>query len=101
MVFTLPRRSLIRPENPSCPATGECCTPASDQRPPAFREEAPTAAAIRPSPVGLALPLLGGLAFVAGDCQTRNSRWLAPQGISPLLDVEDPQRQDWAAGGAT
>jgi hypothetical protein len=33
--------------------------------------------------------------------QTRNSRWLAPQGVSPLLDLEDPQRQDWAAVGAT
>ena len=64
MVYALPRRSLIRSENPRDAAAGECCTSASDQRPPTFREQAPATADSRPSPVGLALPRLGGLAFV-------------------------------------
>src|SRR4051794_36238132 len=39
MARTLPRRSLIRPENPHCAAAGECCTAASDQRFSTLRKE--------------------------------------------------------------
>ena len=99
MARSLLRRSLISPENTRCAATGECCAPASDRRSSTVCDEAPTATCCRPSPVGLAVPRLEGLAFFAGHCQARNSRWLAPQGISPLLDMENPERQARAAGG--
>src|SRR5256885_39633 len=91
MARSLVRRSLIGPENTRYSATGECCAPASDRRSSTVGDEAATATCSRPSPVGLAVPRLERLAFVAGHCQARNSRWLAPQGISPLLDMEDPE----------
>ena len=86
MTYSLSRRCTIHPEDPGFAAGGECCAPAPDQHPSPLREEAPTAAGDRPSPVGLALPRLDGRAFVAGHRQTRNSRRLAPQGVW-LLDV--------------
>jgi hypothetical protein len=73
MARTLLRRSFIGPENARYAAVGECCAPASDRRPSTLREDAPTAAGSRPSAVGVAVPRLDGLAFVAGHCQARNS----------------------------
>src|SRR4051794_39473834 len=99
MARTLPRGRVIRPKKPHCAATGECCTAASDQHPSTLREEAPAVARSRPTPVGLAVPRLGGLAFVAGHRQARNGSCVAR--ISLRLDVEDPERQARPSGGLT
>jgi hypothetical protein len=87
-----PRRSRIRPEDPRCAAAGKCRTPASDRRAATLREETPALARGRPAAMGLALPRMDGLAFVAGHREARNSHCLAPQGFLPFLDVEDSER---------
>src|SRR5918994_2374557 len=101
MARSLPGRSLITPENARRSAAGECCAPASDRRPATLREKAPALTCDRPTPVGLALPRVGRLALGARCRPARNSRCLAPQGIPPFLDLEDPERQGWAAGRPT
>jgi hypothetical protein len=50
---------------------------------------------------GFAVPHLEGVALGASDRQARNRRHLAPERVSPLLDVEDSSRQASTAGGAT
>src|SRR4051794_16775083 len=101
MARTLPRRSLIHPENPHCAAARECCTAASDQRLSTLREEAPAVARRRPTAVGLAVPRMGRLALVADHGQAGNSHLLASQRISSLLDVEDSKSEAWASSRAT
>jgi hypothetical protein len=101
MAGAYPRRHLICPEKSRCPAAGKSGTPASDRHSSALREEAPAFANSRPSSLGLAVPHLDGVAFVAGHRQAGNRRCLATQCVSPFLDVEDPERQARAAIGST
>jgi hypothetical protein len=50
--------------------------------------------------VGLAFPRLGGLALIAGDCEARHGRCLAPQSVPGVLDLEDPERSAGATVGS-
>src|SRR5712691_2477486 len=63
----------------------------------ALCEETAEADSRRPSVVGVPLPGLGPLAFGAGHRQARGGDRLASQGISSLLDLEDPA---WPGGSA-
>ena len=51
--------------------------------------------------MGLVISCVDGLAFVAGHREAGNGRCVATKGISPVLDVEDSERQDWASGRPT
>jgi hypothetical protein len=50
--------------------------------------------------VGLALFCLAGLAIERIHHESRHCRWLAPQRLSAVLDLEDSEWQAGAAGGA-
>jgi hypothetical protein len=52
-----------------------------------------------PMALGLALPDLVSMAKRAGNRKAQNSYWLAPPGISHLLDMEESPRQAWQTGG--
>src|SRR3954447_11844322 len=95
MVRPLPRRSLIGLENPHCTTAGERCAPAPDRCSSTLREQAPAVARSRPTPVGLAVPRVGRLAFVTDDRQARNRHCLASHCISAVLDVEGSTGQAW------
>src|SRR5262249_20129303 len=41
---------------------------------------------------------MDGLALRLGDCQARNRDRSAPQGLSPLLDLQKQTRSSWETG---
>src|ERR1700674_4348388 len=82
---------------PRCAGVGTYRPAASDRGPEALRREAAEADCRRPSVLGFPLAGLGGLALSAGHLQARDGDRLASQGISTLLDLEDPA---WPGGSA-
>jgi len=66
--------------------------PPPDRGTPALSQEATEADCGRPYSVGLAMRNLERLAICFGDRQAGNGHCMAPEGLSPFLDMEDPTR---------
>src|SRR5258708_21380957 len=78
-------------------------SPPSSQRCAALRQTTETDTGGSPA-VGLAVRRLERLAVQRLDRQGRDRHWLAPERLSPVLDLEDPTRwagATWRAQGGT
>ena len=92
------RHSVPGIQIPSRPLFREPCAPAATRRPATLSKAAETDAR-RSTPLGLDLPSLERLAICVGDRQAGDRDRLAPEGLPSVLDMEDPVREAWTAGG--
>jgi hypothetical protein len=84
------RRSSIRKAGP----------PPPDRCPPALSQEATEADCGRPYSVGLAVRSLQRLATCPRHRQARNCHCMAPEGLWPFLDMQDPTRPSRTASSS-
>ena len=89
------RRRLRRLQIASGPPSGEPRSSPPARRPASFGEEAETDCA-RSAPLGVAVRSLERLAFRTDYGPAGNRHWLAPEGLSAFLEVENPSRPAWS-----
>jgi hypothetical protein len=93
-------RPLVCAPNPRHSSVRKPGPPPSDRDTPALSQEATEADCGRPHSVGLAVRSLERLAICPRHRQARNCHCMAPEGLSPFLDMEDPTRPSRTASSS-